>query len=54
VIDLLASGLSTRDVAQRLSLSTTGVRVHAAAAVKKLGVRDRAEAIALFRRARGS
>jgi DNA-binding NarL/FixJ family response regulator len=54
VIDLLASGLSTRDVAQRLSLSTTGVRVHAAAAVKKLGVRDRAEAIALFRRTQGS
>lgn len=54
VIDLLAGGLSTREVAQRLSLSPTGVRVHAAAAVKKLGVRDRDEAIALFQRSPGS
>jgi DNA-binding NarL/FixJ family response regulator len=54
VIDLLADGLTTREVAQKLTLSTTGVRVHAAAVVKKLGVRDRDEAIALFRRMYGS
>ncbi len=54
VVDLLAHGRSTREVAERLSLSTTGVRVHAAAAVKKLGVRNRDEAIALFRRNRVS
>jgi len=53
VIDLLADGLTTREVAQRLTLSTTGVRVHTAAAVKKLGVGDRDEAIALFRRTYG-
>jgi DNA-binding NarL/FixJ family response regulator len=50
VLDLLADGLTTREVAERLTLSTTGVRVHVAAAVKKLGVDDRDEAIALFRR----
>jgi DNA-binding NarL/FixJ family response regulator len=50
VIDLLADGLTTREVAERLTLSPTGVRVHTAAVVKKLGVRDREEAIALFRR----
>jgi DNA-binding NarL/FixJ family response regulator len=50
VIDLLAGGLSTAEVARRLSLSPTGIRVHTASAVKKLGVRDRQEAIAIFRR----
>ncbi len=50
MIDLLADGLTTRDVAERLTLSTTGVRVHTAAVVKKLGVHDRDEAITLFRR----
>ena len=50
MINLLANGLTTREVAQRLTLSATGVRVHISAAVKKLGVRDRDEATALFRR----
>jgi DNA-binding NarL/FixJ family response regulator len=48
VIDLLARGLSTREAADRLSLSPTAIRVHTASVVKKLGVRDRAEALATF------
>jgi DNA-binding NarL/FixJ family response regulator len=48
VIDLLARGLSTREAAERLSLSPTAIRVHIASVVKKLGVRDRAEALATF------
>jgi DNA-binding NarL/FixJ family response regulator len=48
VLDLLASGLSTREAADRLSLSPTAIRVHAASVVKKLGARDREEALAAF------
>jgi DNA-binding NarL/FixJ family response regulator len=53
VLDLLARGLSTAEIAERLSLSPTGVRVHTSAIVKKLGARDRDEAIAMFRDTRG-
>lgn len=48
VLDLLASGLSTREAADRLSLSPTAIRVHTASVVKKLGARDREEALASF------
>jgi DNA-binding NarL/FixJ family response regulator len=48
VIDLLARGMTTREAADRLSLSPTAIRVHTASVVKKLGVRDRAEALATF------
>lgn len=54
VLDMLAAGLSTREVAERLSISTSVVRVHAASAVKKLGAANRDEAIAAFRNARGA
>jgi DNA-binding NarL/FixJ family response regulator len=50
VLDLIAGGLTTRDVAERLTLSSTAVRVHIASAVRKLGVESRAEAIDLFTR----
>lgn len=53
ILDLLARGLSTAEIAGRLSLTPTGVRVHTSAIVKKLGVRDRGEAIAMFRQTRG-
>jgi DNA-binding NarL/FixJ family response regulator len=53
VLELLARGYSTRRAAASLSITSGGVRVHAASVVKKLGVRDREEAIAAFRRARG-
>jgi len=49
VLDLLARGLTTREIALKLSLTPTGVRVHTSSIVKKLGVRDRDEAVALFR-----
>ena len=48
VLDLLASGLSTREAADRLSLSPTAIRVHTASVVKKLGARDREDALAAF------
>lgn len=50
VLDLLARGLSTREVATKLGITPAGVRVHTASIVKKLGARDRDEAIAAFRR----
>jgi DNA-binding NarL/FixJ family response regulator len=50
VLNLIASNLSTRQVAEQLVLSPTAVRVHIAAVVRKLGVDSRAEAIELFTR----
>jgi DNA-binding NarL/FixJ family response regulator len=41
--------LSTSEIAQKLVLSDSAVRVHIAAIVRKLGVTDRAAAIGLFR-----
>jgi two-component system nitrate/nitrite response regulator NarL len=49
VLELLAQGRSTSDIARELVLSKSAVRVHIAALVKKLGVEDRAAAAALFR-----
>ena len=49
VLEMLADGLSTNKVAERLFVSSTAVRVHVSSLVKKLGVRDRAEAAELFR-----
>ena len=50
VLALLAQGLSTGEIAQRLMLSDTAVRVHISAIVRKLGVPDRAAAIDVFRK----
>jgi DNA-binding NarL/FixJ family response regulator len=50
VLALLAQGRSTGEIAQRLMLSDTAVRVHISAIVRKLGVPDRAAAIDLFRK----
>lgn len=49
VLDLLAQGLSTADIARRLVISASAVRVHVASVVRKLGVSDRAAAAELFR-----
>ena len=49
VLALLAQELPTSGIARKLMLSTSAVRVHIAAIVRKLGVRDRAAAIDLFR-----
>jgi DNA-binding NarL/FixJ family response regulator len=49
VLGLLAQGHSTSGIARRLVLSSSAVRVHIAAIVRKLGVSDRAAAVELFR-----
>jgi len=49
VLELLAQGRSTAEIAERLVLSSSAVRVHIASIVRKLGVRDRAAAVELFR-----
>jgi len=50
VLNLIASGLTTRQAAEKLTLSPTAIRVHIAAVVRKLGVDSRTEAIELFMR----
>ena len=45
VMQLLSEGLSTDEVARRLFLSATTVRVHVSSVLKKLRVPDRASAI---------
>ena len=50
VLNLIANGLSTRQVADKLTLSPTAIRVHIAAVVRKLGVDSRTDAIELFMR----
>ncbi len=52
ILELLAAGLATRQIARRLSLSPSAIRSHVASVVHKLGVRDREAAIELFRRGR--
>lgn len=49
VLELLAEELSTAEIAQRLSLSRSAVRVHIAAVVRKLGAASRAAAVEVFR-----
>ena len=50
VLELLAQGRSTAEIAGRLVLSPSAVRVHIASIVRKLGVPGRAAAVDLFRR----
>ena len=47
VLELMCDELTGKEIAERLSISPITVRRHASRVVKKLGVRDRAEAIAL-------
>lgn len=49
VMELLGEGLSTEEVARRLFLSPTTVRVHVSAVLRKLRVKDRESAIRLLR-----
>ena len=53
VLGLLALGMPTKQVAQRLGLSPTTVRRHASTAARKLGARDRRAAIAGLDRVQG-
>ena len=50
VLELLAQARSTAQIARRLVLSPSAVRVHIASIVRKLRVSDRAAAVDLFRR----
>lgn len=54
VVELLAQGRSTADIAERLYISPSAVRVHVVSIVRKLGVADRAAAVELFRRRSGT
>lgn len=49
VMELLAEGQSTEQVAERLFLSPTTVRVHVSSVLKKLRVKDRQSAFRLLR-----
>ena len=52
VLELLAQRRSTAEIADRLALSPSAVRVHIASIVHKLGVADRAAVVELFWRSR--
>jgi len=49
VMEMLSQGTSTDQVAKRLFLSPTTVRVHVSAVLRKLAVKDRESAFALLR-----
>jgi DNA-binding NarL/FixJ family response regulator len=49
VLDLLSRGLSTAEISRDLMISPSAVRVHIAAVVRKLRVRDRAAAVQVLR-----
>lgn len=54
VLELLARGKSTAQIAAKLVLSASAVRVHIASTVRKLDVADRTAAVELFRRRSGT
>lgn len=51
VLELLAQGCSTAEIANGLVITSSAVRAHITAIVRKLRVPDRAAAVELFRRA---
>jgi DNA-binding NarL/FixJ family response regulator len=51
VLQLMADGLSTRQIAERVGIRDVTVRRHVSAVVEKLGVADRAEAVERYRAA---
>jgi DNA-binding NarL/FixJ family response regulator len=48
VLELMRTGASTREISDRLFVSETTVRTHVSAILRKLGVRDRQEAVDLL------
>jgi DNA-binding NarL/FixJ family response regulator len=53
VLAALADGMSTREIGRRLQLKQSGVRAHISSLVRKLGVKNREQAIAFFRETTG-
>jgi DNA-binding NarL/FixJ family response regulator len=51
VLELMREGLRTKDIADRLEISEVTVRRHVSAALRKLQVKDRAEALVLLEKA---
>lgn len=49
ILAALAEGLSTREIARRLTLETSSIRAHITSLVRKLGVANRDEAIEMMR-----
>jgi DNA-binding NarL/FixJ family response regulator len=49
ILQLLSDGLSTSDISRSLTISSSAVRVHVAAIVRKLGVSGRAAAVGVLR-----
>lgn len=52
ILGLMADGLSTTEIAQRLQISPVTVRRHNSVLLEKLGVADKESAVALFRSSR--
>lgn len=49
VLEQMAGGLQNREIAERLSLSENTVHVHVRSILRKLGVRNRVEAVSRYR-----
>jgi DNA-binding NarL/FixJ family response regulator len=51
ILELLADGLTSREIGERLGIALATVRSHAASVLSKLGAATRAEAVAAYKEA---